>query len=63
MCASAGAAPVDAVLTEGLASLKTLRAAVAVQESPSFPASERVHALAAIDRSINEVETTLGSKG
>jgi beta-lactamase regulating signal transducer with metallopeptidase domain len=60
MCASAGRNPTRAALTEGLSSLKVMRASVAVQESPTFPVSERVHALAAIDRSIHEVEATLG---
>jgi hypothetical protein len=63
MCASAGAVPDRATLTEGLTSLKVMRASVAVQESPSFPVSERVHALAAINRSIHEVEEILGSEG
>lgn len=63
MCASAAAAPVRVSISEGLASLKTMRASVAAQSSPSFPEAERVHALAAIDRSIGEVEATLAAIG
>ncbi len=59
MCGSAGAAPVRATLTEGLASLKTMRASVAVQQSAVFPPAERTHALGVIDRSIAAVEATL----
>lgn len=61
MCASAAPAPVRATLGEGLASLKTMRAMVASQSaSPQFPEAERRHALGGIDRSIGEVEGSLG---
>lgn len=60
MCASAAPAPVSATLTEGLTSLRTMRASVATQPaSAAFPEPERAHALAAIDRSIAEVKAAL----
>lgn len=61
MCASAAPAPIQFTLTEGLASLKRMRASVATQREPSFPEAERTHALGAIDRSIQEVEAMLAS--
>ena len=63
MCASAAPVPIRATLAEGLASLNTMRASVAVQRTPSFPEAERAHALGAIDRSIREVEATLAAIG
>lgn len=63
MCASAAPAPIRATLAEGLASLNTMRASVATQQTPSFPETERRHALGAIDRSIHEVEATLAAGG
>ncbi len=64
MCASAAPAPVAATLTEGLASLNTMRASVATQPaSAAFPETERTHALGAIDRSIAEVTATLATIG
>lgn len=63
MCASAAPAPVQVTLAEGLASLKTMRASVATQITPSFPEAERTHALGAIDRSIREVGAMLAPNG
>lgn len=60
MCGSAAPAPVRTTLSEGLGSLKTMRASVASQHQASFPEAERLHALRAIDRSMREVEATLG---
>ena len=58
--ASAAPAPLRATLTEGLASLRTMRTSVATQlASKAFPETERAHALSAIDRSIHQVKTTL----
>lgn len=61
MCASAAPAPIRATLTEGLASLRTMRASVAAQHTPNFPEAERVHALGAIDNSIGEITATLAT--
>ncbi len=62
MCASAAPAPVRATLAEGIASLNTMRASVATQRAtPSFPETERTHALQAIDRSIREVQAMLAA--
>ncbi len=59
-CASAAAAPVRTTLTEGLASLKTMRASIASQPaSAAFPEAERTHALGAVDRSIAAVAALL----
>ena len=58
-CVGAGTPTVRAALDTGLASLKTLRATVAAQHQPSFPASERKEALGAIDYSIAEVAGAL----
>lgn len=55
MCASAAHAPLAATLAEGLASLRAMRASVAGQQSPDFPAAEQAHALAAIDLSIGQM--------
>lgn len=64
ICASAAAATVPATLREGLASLKTMRMSVATQPaSAAFPEAERAHALAAIDRSIRDVEQALARLG
>lgn len=64
ICARATPASVRATLGEGLASLKTMRRSVATQRATSsFPDTERAHALAAIDRSINEVRETLTKLG
>lgn len=64
MCGSAAPAPVRATLTEGLASLNTMRASVATQPATAFLTdAERAHALGAIDRSIREVEATLAAFG
>ena len=64
MCASPAPAPVRATLTEGLASLNTMRVSVATQPATTvFPEAERTHALGAIDRSIREVEATLSAIG
>ena len=63
MCASAAPAPMRATLEEGLASLRTMRASVAVQHTANFPEAERAHALAAIDNSIREVTATLAANG
>ena len=63
MCASAAPAPVRVTLTEGLASLTTMRASIATQAaSAAFPEAERVHALGAVDRSIAEVKATLARR-
>lgn len=62
MCARAAPAPLRVTLAEGLASLNTMRAAVATQRAtPEFPDSERAHALGAIDRSTREVRATLAA--
>lgn len=64
MCASAASAPIRSTLAEGLASLNVMRASVATQSaSRAFPETERTHALAAIDRSVREVEATLATLG
>jgi hypothetical protein len=64
MCGSAGPAPVRTTLTEGLASLGTMRASVASQPASAvFPEAERAHALGAIDRSLAEVKASLASLG
>lgn len=64
MCASAAPAPVRVTLTEGLASLTTMRTSVATQPATAlFPEAERTHALGAIDRSIREVGATLAAIG
>ena len=62
MCASAARTPVRASLSEGLASLKTMRASVATQRTAAFPEAEQIHALGAIDRSIREVEASLATR-
>lgn len=63
MCGSAAPAPVRATLTEGLASLRTMRASVASQAaSAAFPEVERRHALGAIDGSIREVEAAIAGR-
>lgn len=60
MCASAAPATVRTTLDQGLGSLKAMRASVATQPATAvFPEAERAHALAAIDRSIREVQETL----
>ncbi|UAJ10187.1 M56 family metallopeptidase [Polymorphobacter megasporae] len=64
MCANAAPASVRTTLGEGLASLKTMRASIATQPaSAAFPETERTHALAAVDRSIHDVEGTLAKAG
>lgn len=62
MCASAARVPVRASLSEGLTSLKTMRASVSTQRTAAFPAAEQTHALGAIDRSIREVEASLAAR-
>ena len=60
MCASAAPAQTRVTLAEGLASLKTMRTSIALQQvSAAFPETERTHALGAVDRSIKAVTATL----
>ena len=60
MCASAAPVQMRVTLAEGLASLKTMRTSIALQQvSAAFPETERTHALGAVDRSIKAVTATL----